>query len=202
MATKRGRILRSERAWGQSLLMRLARIVLENPESGISNHGPEGTPAASLHHKTPRWSWAIAGVFAFAAAAVSFVHFRERQPERQVLRTAILPPEKSTFTAGGNSGPMALSPDGKRIVFAATGEDGKSQLWIRPLDATPAQPIPGSAGGTFPFWSPDNRYVAFFTGGRLKKIDTAGGPAGYAGGGIESAGRCVEHERHHRLCSQ
>jgi Tol biopolymer transport system component len=71
---------------------------------------------------------------------------------------------------------MALSADGKRIVFAATGEDGKSQLWIRPLDATLAQAIPGSTGGTFPFWSPDNRYVAFFAGGRLKKIDAAGGP--------------------------
>jgi Tol biopolymer transport system component len=152
-----------------------ARIVLENPESGVSHRGPE-TTAASLYRKPPRWSWAIAGVFAVAAAAVSFVHFRETPPEPHVVRTAILPPDKLAFTSGGNSGPMALSPDGKRIVFAAAGEDGKSQLWIRPLDAMSAQPLQGSAGGTFPFWSPDNRYVAFFAGGKLKKIDTTGGP--------------------------
>jgi len=151
-----------------------ARIVLENPEIGGS-YLP-GTTTASLHHKTPRWSWAVEGVFALAAAAVSFVHFRETQPEPQMVLTAILPPEKSVVTSRGNSGPMALSPDGKRIAFAATGEDGKSQLWIRPLSATAARPVPGSEGGTFPFWSPESRYLAFFAGGKLKKIDTAGGP--------------------------
>src|SRR5262249_36173717 len=28
-----------------------------------------------------------------------------------------------------------------------------------------------------PFWSPDSRFIGFFTGGKLKKIDAAGGPA-------------------------
>jgi Tol biopolymer transport system component len=153
-----------------------ARIALESPGREVSPRVPEITAFAGQRHKTPVWSWAIAGVFAIAAAAVSVVHFRETQPELDVVRTAILSPEKSAFTAGDRSGPMALSPDGKRIVFAATGEDGKSQLWIRPLDGTAPQPIPGSTGGTFPFWSPDNRYVAFFAGGELKKVDTAGGP--------------------------
>jgi len=153
-----------------------ARIALEHPESGVPERGPEQAPAARLHPKTARWSWVVAGVFALVAGAVSLVHFRETQPETQLVQTAILPPEKLVFDPGGRRGPMALSPDGKRIVFAATGEDGKSQLWIRPLDGTPPQPIPGSSGGTFPFWSPDARYVGFFAGGKLKKVDTAGGP--------------------------
>jgi len=58
------------------------------------------------------------------------------------------------------------------MVFAATSEDGKSQLWIRSLDSTGAQPLPGTQGGTFPFWSPDNRWVGFFADRMLKKIDT------------------------------
>jgi Tol biopolymer transport system component len=120
--------------------------------------------------------WIAAAALAIVAAGLAWIRFHETQPESQVVQTAILPPDKSTFTSGGGSGPMALSPDGKRIVFGATGEDGESQLWIRSLDAATAQPIPGSAGGGFPFWSPDNRYVAFFASGRLKKIDTAGGP--------------------------
>jgi len=148
-----------------------ARIVLDNPESG----GLQGSTTGGLHHKTPRWSWAVAGVFALAAAAVSFVHFRETRPELQMVRTAILPPEKSVVTS--SSGPMALSPDGRSIVFGATGADGKSQLWIRPLSATAAQLVPGSEGGSFPFWSPESHYLAFFAGGKLKKIDTSGGPA-------------------------
>ena len=38
-----------------------------------------------------------------------------------------------------------------------------------------AQPLPGTEGASFPFWSPDSRFIAFFAGGKLKKIDTTGG---------------------------
>jgi len=37
--------------------------------------------------------------------------------------------------------------------------------------------LAGTDGAWFPFWSPDSRYVAFFAGGKLKKIDISGGPA-------------------------
>jgi Tol biopolymer transport system component len=39
-----------------------------------------------------------------------------------------------------------------------------------------AQPILGTEGGSFPFWSPDGRFVAFFVGGKLKKVHVTGGP--------------------------
>ena len=29
---------------------------------------------------------------------------------------------------------LAVSPDGKQIVFAALGNDGKVQLWLRPAE--------------------------------------------------------------------
>ena len=38
------------------------------------------------------------------------------------------------------------------------------------------QPLAGTEGAAFPFWSPDSRTVAFFAGGKLKKVDVAGGP--------------------------
>jgi len=147
-----------------------ARILLENP--------PIAEPVAVQEAAAPRLrlAWGLAGLFALTAAALAWTHFRDTPPESQVVRTAILPPEKAAFSSEADGGPMALSPDGKRLVFFATGEDGKSELWIRPLDAITAQPVQGSEGGSFPFWSPDSRYLAFFAGGKLKKIDTAGGP--------------------------
>ena len=67
-----------------------------------------------------------------------------------------------------------VSPDGQHLVFTARRE-GTRQLWMRSL-AGVVQPLAGTEGATFPFWSPDSRTVAFFAGGKLKKVDVAGGP--------------------------
>jgi serine/threonine protein kinase/Tol biopolymer transport system component len=71
---------------------------------------------------------------------------------------------------------FALSPDGQSIVFVASG-DGPQRLWLRWLDKTDAQPIAGTDGANLPFWSPDNRSIAFFANGKLKRVDIAGGSA-------------------------
>ena len=130
-------------------------------------------PAASAR-VSPGWP-VLAGLALIALAATAFVHFREARPAARVVRSTILPPEKTSFAFAANFGPMALSPDGRRMVFAATAPDGTSQLWIRPLDTATAQPLQGTGGGMFPFWSPDSLWVAFFADGKLKKIDTRGG---------------------------
>src|SRR5262249_43852499 len=70
---------------------------------------------------------------------------------------------------------FTVSPDGRRIAFLAM-TDGKPMIWVRPLNALAAQPLLGTEASVFPFWSPDSRYLAFFSGGKLKKIDISGGP--------------------------
>ncbi len=120
------------------------------------------------------WSWPSIAVLAMLAlAAQAFVHFREAVPEVRVVRSTVLPPEKTSFS---DFGPVALSPDGRKMVFAATSEDGKRQLWIRAMDSQVAQPLAGTEDVTLPFWSPDSRWVAFYAASTLRKIDTAGGP--------------------------
>ena len=69
---------------------------------------------------------------------------------------------------------FALSPDGRQIVFVASG-DGAARLWLRRLDATSAQPLTGTEGASYPFWSPDSRSVGFFADSKLKRIDIGGG---------------------------
>jgi Tol biopolymer transport system component len=69
---------------------------------------------------------------------------------------------------------LALSPDAKTLAFVAAS-GGKAKLWIRPLDSTTAQPLTGTDGASFPFWSPDNRALAFFADGLLKRVDIEGG---------------------------
>jgi eukaryotic-like serine/threonine-protein kinase len=148
---------------------------------------PATAPAPSLPG-TPRWvgmtAWMGAAVFAIAAAALAFVHFREKPPLVQVVNSALLPPEGAEFNFAGAFGLPALSPDGTRIVFGAASKDGRKLLYMRRLDSPTAQPLQGSDDGMFPFWSPDSRWVAFEQNSVLKKIDTQGGPPvtlGHAG---------------------
>src|SRR5262245_4194499 len=55
---------------------------------------------------------------------------------------------------------LAISPDGQKIVFAATVE-GRQRLWLRSLESDSPQPLAGTDAGYYPFWSPDNRSLGF-----------------------------------------
>jgi serine/threonine protein kinase len=69
---------------------------------------------------------------------------------------------------------FALSPDGRRIAFVADHQ-GQPTLWVRTLDSTEAQPLPGTELARRPFWSPDSLSVGFFTGNQMKRVEARGG---------------------------
>jgi eukaryotic-like serine/threonine-protein kinase len=133
--------------------------------------------AAPLQSKFGVLGWIAAGVALLAAGALAFIHFRETPPVAETVRFRDALPENGSFTITGVS---ALSPDGRKLAFSAAGADGVPRVWLRSMDSLTAQPLPGSE--TVPvlivlFWSPDSRYIGFQGEGKLKKIDTAGGPA-------------------------
>ena len=71
---------------------------------------------------------------------------------------------------------MALSPDGRLVVFAAlTGET--TRLYARPLDRAEGTAIAGTEGGEQPFFSPDGAWIGFRAANRIKKVPAAGGPS-------------------------
>jgi Tol biopolymer transport system component len=106
-------------------------------------------------------------------AALSAVHFREKPAgPPELVRFQIYPPDKHTFATNL----IALSPDGRKLAFTATDAEGHTQLWVRALDSLDPRLLPGTEGAADPFWSPDSRWLAFQSQGRLKKIDTTGGP--------------------------
>ncbi len=130
----------------------------------------QGLPAATPGKKWPlRLALAFSAVVTLALAALAIVHFyfRETPP---AVRFHWHPPAKTTLRY------FALSPDGRRLAFTGIGADGKQMMWVQSLSSLSAQVLPGAEGATFPFWSPDGRFVGFFADGRLKKIEAAGGP--------------------------
>jgi serine/threonine protein kinase len=98
-----------------------------------------------------------------------------------VVRLSILPPYKTLFTgqSAGTVGvpQLAVSPDGRAIVFAAAAPGARPTLWLRSLDAVTAHSLPGTEGADSPFWSPDHRWIGYFADGKLKKIPAGGGPS-------------------------
>ncbi|MGB9236223.1 MAG: protein kinase [Terriglobales bacterium] len=117
------------------------------------------------------WPWALAALLGVIAFAALFAAYEANQKQLPVLRVAITPPEKTQFNlSGDDAGPATVSPDGRYLVFSATSGNG-TQLYLRSLDSVSAQPLPGTENGTFPFWSPDSRSIAFFTSDKLKRID-------------------------------
>jgi serine/threonine protein kinase/Tol biopolymer transport system component len=74
---------------------------------------------------------------------------------------------------------LALSPDGKYLVYSAAPQGSETaetaQLYLRPLDRFESTPIPGTKGGTLPFFSPDGLWVGFVADNKLRKVALSGG---------------------------
>ncbi len=137
----------------------------------------DALPLTSGRPKTREWlAWIIASVCLLAALPFVIAYLRPAPKDERVLKMSVLLPEKTTMTSGVS--PVAVSPDGRRLAFVATFE-GRDVLWVRSLDSLSAQALPGTEGAlmqSHPFWSPDSRFIGFFAGGKLKKIDASGGP--------------------------
>ena len=119
------------------------------------------------------WMTIAAVACAGALALLAFILFKPEPPKTR-LQFSLFPPENTSWTPFNS---IALSPDGRKLAFYADSRDGLGRLWLRPMDSAAAQPLPGTEIGnaSFPFWSPDSRYVGFFAERKLKRIDTTGG---------------------------
>ncbi|MBI3451084.1 MAG: serine/threonine-protein kinase [Acidobacteria bacterium] len=121
--------------------------------------------------------WTLVATLAATSLIFAALYARTGRAQERVIRAMIPAPAGANFyMAGPECGPVAVSPDGRRIVFSAMKEDGSRQLYVRALDATAATPLAGTESGAYPFWSPDSRKIAFFSDGKLRQIAADGGP--------------------------
>lgn len=128
---------------------------------------PEAAPA-----KRPWLAWSVAGVLALVAGTALWSPWRGlRMYDKPLLRFEVdLGSEvQSAFMNGPG---VIISPDGNRIAFVS-----KSRLFTRRLDQAKATELAGTEGAFGPFFSPDSRWIAFASGGKLKKISVEGGAA-------------------------
>ena len=136
---------------------------------------PAVSQAGGLRHK--KWlgpALAAAAVLAAGAALMLWAPWRKPAPT-QAVRFEVGPAEKMTFIS---QAAMAVSPDGRWMVFPAFGDDGIRHYYLRALDGVEVRALPGADGVQAPpSWSYDSRWVVFAGDSKLKKVDIQGGPA-------------------------
>jgi eukaryotic-like serine/threonine-protein kinase len=133
-------------------------------------------PAGERKRTSGRLMLATLVVAAAAALTLGVLYARRPAIDARVARAYIKPMPNSSFIFSSTAAGFALSPDGRVLAYVASSPDGRSDLWVRRIDSLQAQPLPGTDGAAYPFWSPDSRAIGFFAGGKLKKVDAAGGP--------------------------
>jgi serine/threonine protein kinase len=153
------------------------RIQLEAIAAGSAGTPVPDAATVPARGRGSRLPWLVAAVAALIALVAGVGYFWEKPVPAMVVRSTILPPAGTSFvTMLPASGPPVLSPDGTQLAFTARDEKSKVLLYVRPLTSAVAQALPGTDDAIYPFWSPDSREIAFFTAGKLKKINASGGP--------------------------
>jgi Tol biopolymer transport system component len=159
-----------ERWQSASDLKRELRWVAEGSASGIASVSGS---IASAPRRSSRAPWIAAALAILAAAWLTFALVRARGARPAPVYAFLDPPPKMSWQlTGDEAAPPVVSPNGASVVFGAGGK-----LWVRSLRTGEAAPVAGTEGATFPFWSPDSRSVGFFSSGKLRTIEAAGGPS-------------------------
>jgi Tol biopolymer transport system component len=114
-----------------------------------------------------RWVGAGVGV-AIVAGAALLILARQRAPGAERLEFAIPIQEETSYPA--------ISADGRMLAFVIPDEaSGANMLGVQRVGSSGVSVLAGTEGASYPFWSPNDTYVAFFADGNLKKIAASGG---------------------------
>ena len=141
-------------------------------ESGSS----AGMSMPVVKTRGPHVAWILSGILTALLAAGTIFHFRSAPPPAEVTHFEVPLPEGTHW--GATDFP-ALSPDGSRILFAATSSDLVRNFWVRSMDSVNLQLIqriegPSENGGPGS-WSPDGRSIVYVGDHKLHRLDMNGG---------------------------
>jgi len=146
----------------------------------ISSAGSQtGVPAPVVaQRKSRELTWKILlvalGIIAAAGIAGSLFYARKASQPMPVIHAEMNPPEGYEFGSIGKDNQFAISPDGSAVAFVAEGQR-KQLIFVRMLSSGTTQPLQGTDGAAYPFWSGDGRSLAFFADSKLKRVPATGG---------------------------
>jgi Tol biopolymer transport system component/tRNA A-37 threonylcarbamoyl transferase component Bud32 len=151
-----------------------SKHVLTTVPSPVSA-APQGVSQASRARRWDRRVLVAIGV-ATVATGLAIWGWLRPDPRPQINRFSLFFRPGEGLQPVPTAGNLALSPDGRKLVYIGPGEGG-ARLWLRELDKLRPSPIPGTEGAVSPFFSPDGRHLGFIRNGRtVRVLSLDGGP--------------------------
>ena len=152
-------------------------IRAQGSQSGVVRPGAPAAAPARRGANAPLIGWAVGATLAAAALLWKVT----TTPGVESASVSMTMP--AGLVMSPEPGDVAISPDGKHVAFASIDSTGRNHLWIRDLDDPVPRAVPESETGCRPFWSPDGKWLAYFTGrersdgthAQLQKVALAGG---------------------------
>ena len=134
-------------------------------------------PSPVREASSRRRFWAIPALVAFALGAFAAWVLRPDPHVREPVSSHFdigLPGEVGFSGARARDLPIAISRDGRRLIFSAS-VDGTRRLYLRDFDSFEARALSGTEDATNPFFSPNGQWVGFRVGNALQKVSVEGG---------------------------
>jgi Tol biopolymer transport system component/tRNA A-37 threonylcarbamoyl transferase component Bud32 len=131
-------------------------------EAGGRATAPVTVSATSRWPERFAWMGALVVLTGLAVLATMLATPRPSPPEMRL--DLALPATVDPFS-------LAIAPDGRSVVYSATGDDGQRRLWLRILATGEVRGLRGTDYGHHPFWKPDSSAIGFAMSGQLKRID-------------------------------
>jgi len=145
-------------------------FALEAISGSSTGSGVAAAPAgaAGLGILSGRLAWLICGALVVSVVAGA-IWWRNPKPIPATMYFS------APFATAARD--IAVAPNGNTVAVVGYKESArKSVIWIYEVGSPDARSLADTEGASFPFWSPDGRFLAFFADGKLKKIEAAGGP--------------------------
>ena len=147
---------------------------LANPSFTSTVYATPGVARPGIRANRP---FLIAAAIAVAALFIAGLGWLRPEPPRPVQRFGIVLPDSQALAVTVNGTRLAISPDGRTVVYVGGEIDGPPRLWVRQLDELRATPLAGTERAINPSFSPDGKRIAFATYAPrgLKVVPVGGG---------------------------
>jgi eukaryotic-like serine/threonine-protein kinase len=137
--------------------------------SSLSDTSTAQRPAITTAERTSGRRWQALAAAALSAVLSAVVTYGVMRSARKTMR------QDFAIAVPGEVSQLAISADGQWLAFVSPGDTGLPKVYVQRIGSTDVRALAGTEGASYPFWSPDHAFVAYFANNKMQKISVMGG---------------------------